>query len=126
MKKKFKFLGAGILLISCLAASVFMSNRNYQLLGVSNVESLTAGDSFDDYYMPNSHRASAGYTYRGGADWIVTHFYFHGTKQEAAWVPTSGVAYCCFSGTTHQCKPSGDNNTAWACAYFNIGAKFWD
>lgn len=126
MKKKFKFLGAGILLISCMAASVFMSNRNFQLLGVSNVESLTAGDSFDDYYMPNSHRAEAHYSLQKPTDCIISLFYFNGTKYEYAWSPKSGTAYCCFSGTTHQCKPSGDNNTAAACAYFNLGAKFWD
>lgn len=125
MTKKIKIFGTGLLILSCLALTAFMSNGNGKLLGSDNVESLTAGDSFYDYYIPNSYRGEIHYNYQGNASGIISTFYFKGQKIENLWSPT-GVAYCCFSGSTNQCKPSGDNNTSYSCHYFGLGIKFWD
>lgn len=126
MTKKTKIFGAGLLILSCLAVAAFMSNGNGKLLGSDNVESLTAGDSFYDVYITNSYRAPFTYNYKGNADGIISTFYFMGQKMEGLWSPSSGTAYCCTSGSTCWCKPGGDNNTPWACHYFNLGFKFWD
>lgn len=124
--KKTKLIGAGLLLLTCFATSTFMCNRNGQILGIGNVESLTAVDSFWDLMIPNSERTLLSYNYQGTADGIISSFYFKGARYDGLWSPKSGQAYCCVSGSTHECKPGGSNNTPFACAYFGLGKKFWD
>ena len=128
MRKQTKLIGAGLLLMTCLVVTSFLGNSNGRLLGISNVESLTAApDNFYDMYVTNSERTLLYYTYNDyETTCIVWGFVYQGHRYDAYFNPQERKAYCCVSGSTHWCKPSGSNNNPWHCAYFGLGFKWWD
>ena len=130
-KKRIKLLGAGFLLMTCLATIAFFGNRNGKFLFVGNVESLTFPiENFYDLKLDNAERTLFHYQRHDNTTrCVVSYFYYQGFRVgEWMWDPFQvDEVYCCVKNeTTHKCKPGGYNNNPEICSWEGFGYKFWD